>query len=135
MQAIAEAQVPPLAFVALQQRYPQARDVKWKRAQGWYQANYSQYQIHHLARFDINGDVQATGNNMALAALPMPVQHILTTHFPSRKTCQAYKIVNAHTGGITYEMATCESYVSRTITLTADGLKIPHARNKQAEGT
>ena len=70
------------------------------------------------------------GTGVAFCARPVPAQHL-----PGRKTCRAYKIVNAHTGGITYEMATCGSYVSRTITRTADGLKVPRARNKQAEGT
>jgi hypothetical protein len=124
-QAIADAQVPPLAFAALQELYPQAQNVKWKRAKGWYQASYTQSQTHRLVRFDTNGDVQATGNDIALGALPLPVRRTLSQHFPSRKICQAAEITNAHTGGITYEMATCESFVSSTITLTPNGLKVP----------
>ncbi|OGX88870.1 hypothetical protein [Hymenobacter glacialis] len=124
-QSIPPAQVPPLTFVALQQLYPQAREVKWKRSQGWYQASYSQNQTQHLVRFDANGDVQATGDDMPIEALPEPVRYTLTNHFPSRKFCQAYKVLNTHTGAITYEMATCESYFSRTVVLTPNGQKLP----------
>jgi hypothetical protein len=127
-QAIPNDQVPPLAFLALQQLYPQARQVKWKRAQGWYQASYSQNQAYRLVRFNPNGDVEATGTNVAPAALPLPVRRTLTNRYPSRKICQASEITNARNGDLTYEMATCESFVSNTIILTADGLKVPRAR-------
>ena len=129
-QAILPAQVPPLAFEALQQLYPQARNVKWKRAQGWYQASYTQSQTYRLVRFDTNGDVQASGLDVAPGALPLPVQHTLAQRFPNRKICQAAEITNAHTKDITYEMATCESYVSSIIILTANGVKVPHARKE-----
>ncbi|OGX85224.1 hypothetical protein BEN47_02585 [Hymenobacter lapidarius] len=124
-QAIPGDEVPPLTFVALQQLYPEARQVKWKRTQGWYQASYTQNQTQHLVRFDANGDVQATGDNIPIEALPEPVRYTLTNHFPSRKFCQANKVVNTHTEVITYEIATCESYLSRTVTLTPNGQKAP----------
>ena len=127
-QAIADAQVPPLAFAALQQRYPQARNVKWKKAQGWYQASYTQSQVRRLVRFNPNGDVQATGTAVALGTLPPPVRLTLTNRYPSRKFCQADEITNAQTKGITYEMATCESFISSTVVLTADGVKVSHVR-------
>ena len=128
-QAIADAQVPPLAFAALQQHYPQARNVKWKRIQGWYQARYLQsQQTYYLVRFDANGDVQATGHDVAPGALPPPVQRTLAQRFPNRKICQAAEVTDTHTGELTYEMATCESYVSSTIILTPDGVKVHRSR-------
>ncbi len=123
-QAIPDAQVPPLAFVALQELYPQARNVKWKRAQGWYQASYTQSRSYRLVRFNLNGDVQATGTSIALSALPLPVCRTLTNHYPSRKICQATEIINARTREVTYELATCESFISNTIILTANGMKV-----------
>ena len=129
-QAVADALVPPLAFVALQQQYPQARHVQWKRTQGWYQASYTQNQTHRLVRFDTNGDVQATGLGVASSALPAPVRRALTQRFPNRKICQAAAITNADTKELTYEMATCESYISSTIILNANGVKTPKARKK-----
>ncbi len=127
-QAIPADQVPPLAFIAVQQRYPQARDVKWKRAQGWYQASYTQSAVRRLVRFNPNGDVEATGTAIALATLPPAVRQTLTTRFPNRKICQADQITNARTKEITYEMATCESFISNTIVLTANGVKVPRVR-------
>ena len=129
-QAIPADQVPPLAFVALQALYPQARNVKWKRAQGWYQASYSQSQTHRLVRFNPNGDVKATGTAVALNTLPLPVRRTLTSHYPSRKICQADQVTNTQTGNLTYELATCESFISSTIVLTANGLKAPRARQQ-----
>lgn len=129
-QALADAQVPPLAYVALQQLYPQARQVKWKRAQGWYQASYTQGPARRLVRFNLNGDVEATGEELALSALPAPIRHTLTAYYPSRTICRAAQVTNARTGGLTYEMATCETAISRTITLTADGRKVPRNRPK-----
>lgn len=127
-QFISTDQVPPLAFVALQELYPQAQNVKWKKAQGWYQASYSQSQARRLVRFNPNGDVEATGTAVALGTLPLPVRRTLTDHYPSRKICQADKIINTQTGGLTYEMATCESFISNTIILTANGLKATRTR-------
>ncbi|WP_223650594.1 hypothetical protein [Hymenobacter psoromatis] len=124
-QAMATADVPPLAFGAMFQQYPQARQITWRRFEDWYQASYTQSQTYRLVRFNSNGDVEATGQDMALSALSIPIKHTLTTYYPTRTFCRAIEVTNARTGGLTYEMATCETAVSRTVTLTADGRKIP----------
>lgn len=122
---MAAADVPPLAFGAMFQQYPQARQITWRRFQDWYQASYTQSQTRRLVRFSIDGDVEATGQDMALSALSLPIQHTLTTYYPTRTFCRAIEVTNARTGGLTYEMATCETALSRTVTLTANGRKIP----------
>ena len=124
-QAMAAADVPPLAFGAMFQQYPQAGQITWRRFHDWYQASYTQSQAHRLVRFNSNGDVEATGQDMALGALSLPIQHTLTTYYPTRTFCRAIEVTNARTGGLTYEMATCETALSRTITLTANGRKTP----------
>jgi len=116
--------VPPLALVALQQHYPLATGVQWKRTQGLYQARFTQSQAVQLVRFSTDGDVEATGNSMDLNALPASVRHTLVAHYPSRRVCQADKFVNARTQAITYETATCESNISRTLVFNADGTKM-----------
>jgi hypothetical protein len=123
-QLIGSDQVPPLAFVALQQHYPRATQVQWKKTQGLYQVSFNQGQGQQFVRFTSNGDVEATGTPLALSALPAAVHHTLVAHYPSRKVCQAAKYVNARTAAITYEAATCESNISRTLVFTADGLKM-----------
>ncbi|QKG55243.1 hypothetical protein GKZ68_00460 [Hymenobacter sp. BRD128] len=120
--------VPPLAYGAMFQQYPLARQVTWRRYQDWYQASYTQSQAHRLVRFSSNGDVEATGQDMALSALSLPIQHTLTTYYPTRTICRAIEVTNARTRDLTYEMATCETAFSRTITLTANGQKIPRLR-------
>ena len=122
-QLISPDQVPPLAFVALQQQYPHATNVQWKKAQGLYQASFTQAQAPQSVRFTDNGDVEATGAPLALSALPASVRHTLAAHYPSRKVCQAARFVNARTEAITYEAATCESNISQTLVFTANGLK------------
>ena len=122
---MAVAEVPPLAFGAMFQQYPQARQVSWRRFQGWYQASYSQGTARRLVRFSSNGDVEATGQDMALVALSGPIRHTLTTYYPTRTFCRAIEVTNARTGGLTYEIATCETASSRTVTLTANGRKTP----------
>lgn len=129
-QLISPDLVPPLAFVALQQQYPHASKVQWKKTQGLYQASFSQGQALQSVRFTENGDVEATGIPLAISALPASVRHTLAAHYPNRKVCQAAKFVNARTAAITYEAATCESYLSRTLVFTADGLKQRRARTK-----
>jgi hypothetical protein len=127
-QALAEDQVPPLPYGAMQRQYPLARQVTWRRFQSWYQASYAQGSAHRLVRFNMNGDVEATGQDMALGALSAPIRHTLTTYFPTRTFCRAIEVTNARTGGLTYELATCETAYSRTVTLTANGRKIPRVR-------
>jgi hypothetical protein len=127
-QAIAEEKVPPLVFGAMLQRYPDARQVKWKRFRDWYQASYTQSKAYRLVRFSGTGDVEATGQVVALGALSLPIKYTLATYYPTRTICQAIEVTNARTGGFTYEMATCETAFSRTITLTANGRKVPRLR-------
>jgi hypothetical protein len=123
-QLITSDLVPPLAFVALQQHYPLATKVQWKKTQGLYQASFTQSQAVQLVRFSDDGDVEATGAPLALSALPASVRHTLVAHYPSRKVCQAARFVNARTAAITYETATCESNLSRTLVFNADGTKL-----------
>ena len=122
-QLISPDLVPPLAFAALQQHYPRATRVQWKKTQGLYQVSFNQGTGQQFVRFTDDGDVEATGTPIALSALPASVRHTLTAHYPSRKVCQAARFVNARTAAITYETATCESNLSRTLVFTADGLK------------
>ncbi|MDQ2770702.1 MAG: hypothetical protein M3Y54_09395 [Bacteroidota bacterium] len=122
-QLISPDQVPPLAFVALQQHYPRATRVQWKKTQGLYQVSFNQGTGQQFVRFTDDGDVEATGTPIALSALPASVRQTLTAHYPSRKVCQADRFVNTRTAAITYETATCESNLSRTLVFTADGLK------------
>lgn len=123
-QLITPDMVPPLAFVALQQHYPLATNVQWKKTQGLYQARFTQSQAVQLVRFSTNGDVEATGAPLALDSLPVSVRHTLVAHYPSRKVCQAARFVNARTEAITYETATCETNISRTLVFNADGTKM-----------
>ncbi|MFD1470222.1 hypothetical protein ACFQ48_18490 [Hymenobacter caeli] len=124
-QALAAENVPPLAFGAMFRQYPQARHITWRRVQNWYQASYTQGPTRRLVRFSSNGDVEATGQDMALGALSLPIKHTLAAYYPTRTFCRAIEVTNARTGGLTYEMATCETAISRTVTLTANGRKIP----------
>jgi hypothetical protein len=121
---MATADVPPLAYGAMFQQYPQARQISWRRFQDWYQASYTQGPARRLVRFSSDGDVEATGQDMALGALSRPIQHTLATYYPTRTFCRAIVVTNARTGGLTYEIATCETAFSRTVTLTANGRKV-----------
>ena len=116
--------------MALQELCPQARNVKWKKIQGWYQASYSQSRFRRLVRVNPNGNVEATGTAVALGTLPLPVRRTLTNHYPSRKICQADQITTTQTGNITYELAICGSITSSTIVLTANDLKAPRVRRQ-----
>ena len=95
-----------------------------EKTQGLYQARFTQSHAVQLVRFSTDGDVEATGNPMALNALPESVRHALVDHYPSRMVCQADKFVNARTQAITYETATCESNISRTLVFNTDGTKM-----------
>lgn len=129
-QLISPDLVPPLAFVALQQHYPRATEVQWKKTQGLYQASFSEDQAQKFVRFTDSGDVEATGFALDISALPASVRSTLADHYPSRKVCQAARFVNARTEAITYEAATCESSVSRTLAFTADGRKVSRTSNR-----
>jgi hypothetical protein len=129
-QLISPDQVPPLAFVALQQHYPQATKVQWKKTQGLYQVSFNQGAGQQFVRFTANGNVEANGVPLALSDLPAAVRHTLVAHYPSRKVCQAARFVNARTAAITYEAATCESNLSRTLVFTADGRKVPRTSHR-----
>lgn len=123
-QLIGPEEVPPLAFVALQQQYPLATQVRWKRTQGLYQVSFSQSAGQQFVRFTSNGDMEATGVPLAVVAPPATVRHTLAAHYSSREICQAARFVNARTAAVTYEAATCESNLSRMLVFTPDGIKV-----------
>lgn len=127
-QAMAAADVPLLAFGVMFWQYTQARQVSWRRFDDWYQASYTQGQVRRLVRFSSNGDMEATGQDMVLSALSPPIKHTLATYYPTRTFCRAIEVTNVRTGGLTYEVATCETATSRTVTLTANGRKIPRPK-------
>jgi hypothetical protein len=129
-QSISSDQVPPLTFAALQQHHPQATQLQWKKAQGLYQASFTEGQAQQLVRFNNSGDVEATGVPLPVEALPAAVRQTLTDHFPSRKVCQAFKFVNARTEDVTYETATCETGFSQILVFTADGRKVRRTSNR-----
>lgn len=129
-QLIGSDQVPPLAFVALQQKYPQATEVQWKRTYGFYQVSFNEGKGQQFVRFTPDGDVEAIGMPMEVSALPATVRQTLVAHYPSRKVCQAAKFVNTRTKAITYEAATCESNLSRTLVFTPDGRKVSRTSHR-----
>jgi hypothetical protein len=79
------------------QLYPLARQVKWRRVQEWYQASYTQRQTYRLVRFTTAGEVAATGQDMALSALSLPIKCTPATYYPTRTICRAVEITNTQT--------------------------------------
>lgn len=125
-------QVPPLAFVALQTQFPQARQVQWELALGpLYRANFTRNDTRQAAFFSKNGDLAATAVEVAAPALPAPVRHALATYYPGLQLRSVAKMRNAATGALTYEAQLLDSGTTCVVLYNPDGREVRLARRKK----
>ncbi|HEX2846944.1 MAG TPA: PepSY-like domain-containing protein [Chitinophagaceae bacterium] len=101
-QKIQEKDVPAAVRTGLQKQFSNARNVKWEKEKGNYEAGFKVKQTDYSVLLGASGNIMETEAPIASDALPAPVKEYVSKHYPGKKIKEAAKITDAK-GVITYE--------------------------------
>ena len=100
---MSDEQVPAAAVAAFKAAHPAAREVKWEKEAGNYEASFQQEQGETSLVFLPTGQLLETETEIPVGQLPEAVRAKLARQYGGYKVTEAAKIVAAATGAATYE--------------------------------
>ncbi|SET09689.1 PepSY-like domain-containing protein [Hymenobacter actinosclerus] len=102
-QKLKAAQVPAAVVAGFNQKFPQAKEVKWEKEGSHYEAGFEQGKQEMSALLSAAGTLVETETEIQVSQLPAGVQATLARQYKGVKIKEAAKIVAAGTGTVTYE--------------------------------
>jgi hypothetical protein len=100
-QKLNEQQVPAVVKAALTKAYPAAKDIKWDKEEGKYEASFDLNKTDHSVLFEADGKIAQTEVEIELNQLPKGVVEYIQSHY-KEKAKEAAKITDAN-GTVTFE--------------------------------
>lgn len=101
-QKINEKEVPQAIKTAFQKAYPTAREIKWEKENGNYEAEFDYNKNEYSVLYDANGQLLETEMEIEINQLPPAAVKYVEEHYKGQKIKEAAKITDAK-GNITYE--------------------------------
>lgn len=101
-QKLQDKDVPAEVKTAFQKAYPNAKEVKWDKERGNYEASFDVNKIDNSVLFDGKGNLLETEIEIELNQLPSSIADYIKTHYSGQKIKEGAKITDAE-GNITYE--------------------------------
>jgi len=101
-QKLSEKAVPEAVQSALQKNNPNAKEVKWEKEKGNYEAGFEVSKTDHSVLIDASGSIIETEVEISIDALPKNARTYVTQKYPGKKIKEAAKITDAK-GVVTYE--------------------------------
>lgn len=101
-QKLSDKDLPQSVKSAFQKAYPAAKEVKWEKEGGNYEASFDYNKTDYSVLYDANGNLIETEVEIELDQLPKSVAEYVATHYKNQKIKEAAKITDAK-GLITYE--------------------------------
>lgn len=101
-QKLQDKDVPAEVKTAFQKAYPNAKEVKWDKEGGNYEASFDVNKIDNSVLFDGKGNLLETEIEIELNQLPSSIADYVKTHYSGQKIKEGAKITDAK-GNITYE--------------------------------
>ncbi len=101
-QKVQEKDVPTSVKVGLQKKFPNAKNVKWEKEKGNYEAGFKATKTDYSVLLTASGNIVETEVNIAIHALPASVKTYVAKNYPGKKIKEAAKITDAK-GTVTYE--------------------------------
>lgn len=102
-QELTAKQVPVAVTAAFQKAHPAAKQVKWEKEDGNYEAEFKQGVEELSVVLTAAGQLLETETEIRVAQLPAAVRGKLTSAYAGYQVTEAAKIVTAATGATTYE--------------------------------
>lgn len=101
-QKISDKEVPAVVKSTLQKNYPDAREVKWEKEKGNYEAGFEHNHSEYSLLMDVSGKIIETEIEIKKEELPLKVKEYVAKNYAGSKIKEAAKITDAK-GVVTYE--------------------------------
>ncbi len=101
-QKIQDKDVPASAKASLQNKYPAAKELKWEKENGNYEAEFQTNETDYSILFDASGNILETEVEINVDALPANTKSYIQKNYAGKKIKEAAKITDAK-GTVTYE--------------------------------
>jgi len=101
-QKVKESEVPATIKSAFQKQHPNAKEVKWEKENGNYEAEFEIGETETSVLYDATGNLLETEVEIAVADLPKQASEYIQAHYKDQKIKEAAKITDAK-GNVSYE--------------------------------
>ncbi|MFN8356231.1 MAG: PepSY-like domain-containing protein [Spirosomataceae bacterium] len=101
-QKVPNKEVPTVVKNGLQKQFPNAKNVKWEKEDGNYEAGFEINETDYSVLLGATGNIIETETEISIESLPATVKAYLAKHYTKQKIKEAAKIIDAK-GTITYE--------------------------------
>lgn len=101
-QHVPEKDIPVAVKSAFQKAHPDAKEVKWEKEAGNYEAEFEQNKTEQSVLIDVQGTILETEIEIAVSELPQAACDYVAQHYKGQTVKEAAKITNAK-GVVTYE--------------------------------
>lgn len=123
-QELTAKQVPAAVAATLKKTHPAAKQVKWEKEDGNYEAEFKQGQEEMSVVFTAAGQLLETETKIRVAQLPAAVRGKLASDYAGYQVTDAAKIVTAATGATTYEAEVRKPGKKMDVIFDANGMVV-----------
>ena len=101
-QKVAEKEIPAAVKSSLNDKYPNAKNIKWELENSVLEAEFRSGNMEHSVLFDQSGKILETEITVSAKKLPANAVNYINAHFPGKKIKEAAIITGANST-VTYE--------------------------------
>lgn len=101
-QKVSDKEVPTVVKSALQTKYPNAKELKWEKEKGNYEAEFEVNETDYSLLIDIAGNILETEIEIKVDELPAKAKDYISKNYAGQKIKEAAKITDSK-GVVTYE--------------------------------
>ena len=101
-QKLKSTDVPETVKASLQNKYPEAKELKWEKENGNYEAAFKEGKTEYSLLIDASGNIIETEVDISFGELPAAAKDYISKNYPGQKIKETAKIIDAK-GIVTYE--------------------------------
>ncbi len=101
-QKVSDKEVPIAVKTTLQKNYPNAKELKWEKEKGNYEAEFEVGETDYSLLIDVSGNIIETEIEIKVDELPANAKAYISKNYAGQKIKEAAKITDAK-GVVTYE--------------------------------
>ncbi|MFT3737553.1 MAG: PepSY-like domain-containing protein [Breznakibacter sp.] len=102
-QKVSEKEVPAAVKSALQKSHPNAKELKWEKEKGNYEAGFEVTETDYSVLIDASGNILETEVEIKIDEFPANAKAYAAKHYAGQKIKEAAKITDSK-GVVTYEI-------------------------------
>lgn len=104
-QKVSDKEVPTTVKNTLQKNYPNAKELKWEKEKGNYEAEFEVNETDYSVLIDVSGNIIETEVEIKIDELPANAKAYISKNYAEQKIKEAAKITDSK-GVVTYEAET-----------------------------